>query len=405
MKTAGLPSIVIASLACVLLAMPMDASPGDAPLSPEITPGNVHRAMQRVADWQLARYRPADNSFYEDESADGHPKGWVYAALYAGMFQWARIAESTRYTDTLREIARKNRWSFAPRIYNADDYAIGQLYVDLFEKDGDPGYLAPLLAIGDIILASPSTAELRFEKADDLYEYYDGRKYSIVPCKNRWCWADALFMGPPVWTHLTKVTGDTRYLDFADREFWETVDYLYDAEEHLFYRDSRYFDQREANGAKVFWGRGNGWVFAGLARILGHLPQGHASRPRYERLFKEMAAAMKASQTAEGHWRTSMLSPDTYRNPESSGTGFIVYGLAWGVNNGLLDADAYGHAIGIGWKSLISAIHPDGKLGWVQQVASKPGSATYDDTQLYGVGAFLLAGSQVLELARARDSG
>ena len=49
--------------------------------------------------------------------------------------------------------------------------------------------------------------------------------------------------------------------------------YLYDKEEHLFYRDHRYFAKREANGKKVFWGRGNGWVLGGLVEILQALPK------------------------------------------------------------------------------------------------------------------------------------
>ena len=390
-------AVVAAAIASISVAQGAGAP---ASLSAELKPQPVYRAMQAVADWQLEQYRPEDNTFYEDPSADGHPRGWVYAALYVGMSAWADIAESSHYRETLLSLAEKNRWSFAPRIYNADDYAIGQLYIDLYERDRNPKYLAPLLAVADIIMASPSTADLEFNKADGVYEFYEDRRYSIVPCKNRWCWADALFMGPPVWTHLSELTGDSSYMEFADREFWATTDYLFDPEEHLFFRDSRYFDQREEDGAKIFWGRGNGWVLAGITRILKHLPKDHVHRERYEDVFRKMSTALIRAQTDDGYWLTSILSPGTYSNPESSGTGFIVYGLAWGVNNGLLDAETFAEPIRRGWQSLIRAVHPDGKLGWVQQVASKPGSATYDNTQLYGVGAFLLAGSQVLELAR-----
>jgi rhamnogalacturonyl hydrolase YesR len=388
-------------VACI--SLPLGAASDDTILSAEIDPHFVYGAMQKVADWQLAQYDPEKNAFYEDASADGHTRGWVYAALYVGLSKWADLAESDHYTQTLLALAERNRWSFAPRIYNADDYAIGQLYIDLYERDPDPAYIAPLLAVADIIMASPSTVDLEFNKAEDIYEFYEDRRYSIVPCKNRWCWADALFMGPPVWTHLSRITGDSRYLDFADREFWATTDYLLDTEEHLFFRDSRYFDQREDNGAKIFWGRGNGWVLAGITRILQHLPADHVNRPRYEEVFRNMSSALVRAQTDEGYWLTSILSPGTFSNPESSGTGFIVYGLAWGVNNGLLDSKTFAGPIRKGWQSLIRAVHPDGKLGWVQQVASKPGSATFQDTQLYGVGAFLLAGSQVLALAESGE--
>ena len=124
---------------------------------------------------------------------------------------------------------------------------------------------------------------------------------------------------------------------FADRLWWKTTDYLYDRTEHLYYRDSRYFDQREKNGRKVFWSRGNGWVIAGLARMLQDMPADYRGRDRYEQLFRDMAGAVLAAQSADGYWRSSLLDPDSRPNPETSGTGFFVFALGWGVTQGLLD--------------------------------------------------------------------
>lgn len=370
-----------------------------APLSAELKPDSVIAAMERVADWQLAQYNAADNTFREDPSSAGHPQGWVYGALFAGMTKWAAIAESSKYWDVLFQIAERNAYLFGPRVYHADDYAIGQLYLDLYEQNDQAEYLAPLKTNFETIMRNPCTLDLKFATAKKVYDAYGGRSYGIAPCMNRWCWADALFMGPPVWTHLAKVTGDMRYLEFSDKEVWATVDYLFDKEEHLFYRDSRYFVMREPNGAKLFWGRGNGWVLAGLARILEHLPKNHPSRGRYEDVFRKMAAKFRSTQTLAGYWPASLLAPELYPGPETSGTGFIVFGLAWGVNGGILPADVFDRTIRRGWQGLIDAVHENGKLGWVQQVASAPGSATKDDTHLFGVGAFLLAGSEVYRLA------
>jgi rhamnogalacturonyl hydrolase YesR len=200
-------------------------------------------------------------------------------------------------------------------------------------------------------------------------------------------------MAPPAWIALTKATGDGRYLAHADAEFWATTDYLYDRGEHLYYRDSRYLSQRDAQGRKIFWGRGNGWVFAGLARILTDLPAHHPSRPRYEALFKEMAARLVSLQGSRGYWPVSLLEPQ--ESPETSGTGFFVYGLAWGVNHGLLPERRYRQSIHRGWRALVAAVQPDGKLGWVQRIGAQPDQVGADDTQLYGVGAFLLAASEV----------
>src|SRR5437660_11223614 len=96
---------------------------------------------------------------------------------------------------------------------------------------------------------------------------------------HRWWWCEALVMGPPVLSRLAAATGDKKYLEFLDHEWWATSDYLYDPEEHLFFRDSRYFTQKEANGKKIFWGRGNGWVIAGLARVLETMPRDWPARP------------------------------------------------------------------------------------------------------------------------------
>ena len=203
-------------------------------------------------------------------------------------------------------------------------------------------------------------------------------------------------MAPPAWISLTKATADERYLAHADAEFWATTDYLYDRSERLYYRDSRFISQRDAKGRKVFWGRGNGWVFAALARILTDLPADHPSRPRYESLFKQMAARIVGLQGRHGCWPVSLLEPQ--ETPETSGTGFFVYGLAWGINHGLLPAERYRHSVERGWRALTAAVQPDGKLGWVQRIGAGPDQVTADDTQLYGVGAFLLAASEVSRL-------
>ena len=119
-------------------------------------------------------------------------------------------------------------------------------------------------------------------------------------------------MGPPAWVRLYAATGDTRYLDFAVKNWWRTTDFLYDTEEHLYFRDSSYFQKREANGRKVFWSRGNGWVIAGLVRVLQYLPMNHPERARFERLFGEMSEKVLSCQQPDGLWRASLLDPTSY---------------------------------------------------------------------------------------------
>jgi len=165
---------------------------------------------------------------------------------------------------------------------------------------------------------------------------------------------------------------------------------------HLFYRDSRFFEQETRFGSKIFWSRGNGWVFAGLPLLLEALPEEHASRARLLRLYTEMAATFRSIQHADGYWSSSLLDVDHDPSPETSGTGFITFGLAWGVNRDILSKDEYGPVVERGWSMISDAVDEQGKLGWVQQVGSAPDEVRQTDTQLYGTGALLLAASEML---------
>lgn len=211
---------------------------------------------------------------------------------------------------------------------------------------------------------------------------------------------------PCIWLHLlspayTKITGDKNYLDFMDQMWWESTDFLFDPEEKLYYRDDRYriksdvSGRREKNGKKVFWGRGNGWVMGGLVRVLQDLPHDYPSRPRYEALFKEMAALIVEFRGGDGLWHTSLLNPEGHG--ESSGTAFYTYALAWGINEGLLDKDIYRPYALRGWHGLTNIVHPSGKLGWTQQIGHGPAEIHENMWEVYGAGAFLLAGSEIIK--------
>lgn len=363
-----------------------------------ITRASIIQVMNRVANWQLAQFDPQTGLANADKSADGHPRGWVYATLYVGLVAHAQTSQRASDWKQLLDIAERDKWQLAPRPLNADDYAIGQMYLDLARHYRRPTYLKTVQTQLDAVLANPPSTSLEFVKSDRS-EQLEGRSWGYVPCRDRWCWADALFMGPPVWMTLARQTGDDRYARYADKEFWATTDLLYDRDEHLFYRDSRFIKQRTDDGRKVFWGRGNGWVIAGLARTLENMPA-NIPHQRYQSLFRELATRLAALQTPQGYWTSSLLAPQTNEGPETSGTALIVYALAWGVNHGLLDRHRFEPVIDRGWNGLLRAVHPDGKLGWVQQVAAAPGAASYDDAQLYGVGGFLLAGAEMAKLKR-----
>jgi unsaturated rhamnogalacturonyl hydrolase len=384
--------VLVALLAAATVLGPIEAGAVTAREAGAIPTDTAALAIgARVADWQLSHMDHfeyvRDPAFRHDTAA---PRDWIQAAFYIGLAAFADASRQSRYVDAILVHGEAEGWGFDQRPRHADADATGAVWVWAARHSGDPQKLAAIKARFDAVLADPSTVSL---------EFMGKAAGGDARCQDRWCWSDALFMAPPAWVALSGATGDVRYLAHADTEFWATTDFLYDKQNQLYFRDSRFITQRDAAGREIFWGRGNGWVFAGLARILSELPEDYPSRPRYEALFKQMAAKLVTLQGSQGYWPVSLLEPQ--QTPETSGTGLFVYGLAWGVNHGVLPAPEYRRSVERGWRALMAAVESDGKLGWVQRVGAAPGQVGPDDTQLYGVGAFLLAASEVSRLPRA----
>lgn len=365
LRTQMVTMLVVLASGCI------NADPTE-PLPLAVEPAALKAVMEKVAAWQLAN--PSKH----------HSADWTHGALYAGMTAWAQMADSEKYDEALLGFGRQNNWQPHKRVYHADDHVVGQMYIEMYKKHKDKKMMGGIQERFDSILADRSTGTLELGKQQG---------------RDRWWWCDALFMAPPVWAKLARMTGDRRYLDFMNEEWWATTDYLYDKEEHLYYRDDSFFSKREANGQKIFWSRGNGWVLGGLVRVLEEMPDDYPDRPRYETLYKEMAARLIAIQPEDGLWRASLLDPGSYPVGEASGTGFYCYGLAWGINHGYLDSKTYLPAAMKAWKGLVGCVHPDGKLGNVQPIGADPRQVSADQTEIYGVGAFLLAGSEIYKIA------
>lgn len=341
----------------------------------------ILQISRKVADWQI-------ETFPENKYAKSEPKGWIAGALYMGLFDFAELSGDQKYFDWLKKTFNKQYWQVADRMYHADDICVSQTYIDLFHKFGEEKMIIPTLARMNWVVENPSLGSMNID-------------YSKPGTYERWSWCDALYMAPAVYTRLYTMTGDRKYMEFADKEFKATYFHLFDKDENLFYRDSRYFDKKEANGKKVFWGRGNGWVIGGLSEMLKTLPESDSIyRPFYEDLFVKLAVRLAELQTADGCWHASLLDPQSFPAPETSATGFIVYGLAYGINQGYLEADKYLPVVEKGWKALVAAVEKDGKLGWVQPVGADPRKVTQDMTELYGIGAFLMAASEMHQLAK-----
>ena len=353
---------------------------------------DVLRLAARVADWQLAHMDASHQGITSFVEETRNSRSWQQGAFWVGMTRFADTSGEPRFREAILAMGRANQWTPGPRLYHADDHVIGQSYLWAASHGAGPEAIAPLRAAFDSILAKPAIVHLSFVPATE---------YDSTDCLHRWCWCDALFMSPPAWIGVSRSSGNPRYAEFALQEFWATTDFLYDPAEKLYFRDSRFFERRDEKGRKLFWSRGNGWVIAGIANMLEELPQDSPHRPHLEALFRDMAARIKSLQKSDGYWPPSLLAPEN-SPPETSGTGFYVYGLAWGVQHGLLDAAEYRPAIDNGWAALTRAVAKDGRLGWVQQVSDRPDKVAETDTQYYGTGAFLLAASAVASLTHGK---
>jgi rhamnogalacturonyl hydrolase YesR len=199
-------------------------------------------------------------------------------------------------------------------------------------------------------------------------------------------------MAPAAMVRVAKATGKTQYTKLMNDMFWDTKDFLYDPKQSLFWRDSSYKNTNQ------YWARGNGWVVGGIVRILDDLPADDSHRADYETLLKEMSSKLRSVQQSDGFWRSSLTQPAAYTTPETSGTTFFCYAIAWGINHGVLERATYLPVVSKAWAALGTAVNAQGRLGWVQAVGQAPGPSTADATNDYATGAFLLAGEQVLKL-------
>lgn len=346
----------------------------DQKFSGKLEEDSIQMVCSAVSSWQIDNF-----------SNVKHKKaGWTNGALYIGMFHWADSQNDSTVFNFLKGVGKDLDWGLLSRSYHADDICVGQMYIEMYKKYGKDKMVQPVKERAFYVASHPSDAVL--SKRDKIGK------------NTRWSWCDALFMAPPVYAALYTMTGEKVYRDYLMSEFKACTDSLYDHSESLYYRDGLRIGLKEANGAKQFWGRGNGWVFGGIPLVLNNLPADDPERPYFEEIFKEMAESVVRTQDKEGHWHASLLDPGSYPDPENSASAFFCYGLAWGINNGILDGTKYKKALKKGWNGLVEGVHPDGKLGFVQPVGAAPKKVSFDSTDVYGVGAFLLAGTEILKM-------
>ena len=307
-------------------------------------------------------------------------QGWVSGVLYNGLFDWAEITDKKEYFDFMKRIFSRYYWQLGNRMYHGDDLCVGQVYLDMYAKYKQEKMWIPTKARIDWIIENPPIGNIDITKG----------------VSDRWWWCDALYMAPAIFTRLYTLTGDKKYLKFAHKEYLDCYEHLYDKDEHLFFRDGKYLNAKDEKGGKVFCSRGNGWVLGGLAEVLKYLPEEDKKyRPFYEQLLQEMSEKIASLQREDGYWRTNLLNADIYPMPETSGTGLFTYAIMYGINQGILPADKYLPIVRKGWDAMVKAVNTEGKVGWTQMVAQKPGKVVKKDTRAYSVGSLLMIASEL----------
>ncbi len=327
-----------------------------------------------------------NSNWQKNHSPEGTPF-WHNAAYHTGNMEAYFLTGNQDYLDYSQAWAEHNQWKGA----KSDDRR---------EWKYDYGETDRHVLFGDWQICFQTYADLynilpddsRIKRARDVMEYQ-----MSTPQNDYWWWADGLYMVLPVMTKLYNITGNDKYLEKLYSYITVSDSIMYDNETGLYFRDGKYVypKHKTVNGKKDFWARGDGWVLAGLAKVLKDLPADYKHRDFFENKFRRLADGVIALQQPEGYWSRSMADPEMAPGYETSGTAFFTYGLLWGINNGYLNDAKYTDAALKGWQYLSKvALQKDGSIGYVQPIGEKaiPGQVVdKTSTADFGVGAFLLA--------------
>lgn len=325
---------------------------------------------------------------------------WDNAAYHTGNMEVYKLLQDQKMLDYSLRWAEHNQWKGATEPdaakWKYKNYGEGQDYV-LF---GD--WQICFQTYIDLFYLGPE--EKKIYRAIEVMNYEADSE-----AHDYWWWADALYMVMPVMTKMYRLTGDVKYLNKLYENILYSDSIMLDKETNLYFRDAKYVypKHKTANGKKDFWARGDGWVLAGLAKVLDDMPETYVRQPFFVEKFVKLAQAVKDLQQPEGHWTRSMMDPDQAPGYETSGTAFFCYGLLWGVNHGYLPKKEYLPTIQNAWNYLVTiALQEDGKVGYVQPIGERaiPGQTVDANSQAnFGVGAFLLAACEYARYLKSKQ--
>jgi len=313
---------------------------------------------------------------------------WTRGVYYEGLMALNKLKPDTAYLNYALRWGEFHKWGLRDGIKtrNGDNQCCGQTYIDLYLQDRyKEERIKDIKACIDSMLVT--------EKIDD------------------WHWIDALQMAMPVFARLGSIYNDKSYFDRMNEMYLYTklkhgTSGLYSSKDHLWWRDKDFVPPyKEPNGENCYWSRGNGWVVAALVRTLEFLPGKSKYRKEYTGTLKEMFEALIPLQRKDGFWNVSLKDSTHFGGKEVTGTALFVYGMAWGINEGLISKKQYKPVVMKAWNALIAeSLHQNGFLGYVQGTGKEPkdsqpvGYENVPNFEDFGLGCFLLAGSEVYKL-------
>jgi len=326
---------------------------------------------------------------------NGHPDSgdnrWARAVYFVGNMAMYDIYPDDKYHDYAEAWAIRWKWELndGDGTTDADNQAAGQVYIALYNRNPQLYKIEHIQAsINNMVNSSDVT---------------------------NWGWIDALFMAMPNFVELGNINLDTAFYDkvwdlYEWTKYLEGGNGLYsdngnnNENDFLWWRDKTQTPPNlTSEGKNIYWSRGNGWVIAAMVKILKELPSSDSHYEEYRQTLVSMASSLKDRQRPDGFWNVNLDDPDDYGGKETSGTAFFTYALAYGINAGILEAAIYEPVVDKAWNGMVNdAVQASGRLGYIQGAGFAPQSSQplgANSTRDFGVGAFLLAGSEVVKMA------
>lgn len=343
---------------------------------------DVLKTVVKVNDYFMAKY--ADPTLATQVKRMRESNLWTRAVYYEGLMALQTIAPQQRYIDYSLRWSDHHGWMARGGMTatNADNQCCEQTYIDLYRMT-KKGTLAP------------TQENLEKQIATGKVDY--------------WIWIDAIQMAMPIYLKMYAETKDRRFLDYGMKSYLWTRNTcgggLFNEKEGLWWRDKDYVPPyKEQDGRNCYWSRGNGWVYAALVRCMSEMSPQEKAYKQLKNDFLAMSAALLKCQHDDGFWGVSLVSPTTYPGPEMTGTALFLYGMTWGIRQGILKEKDYLPACDKAWKALASCVHKDGFLGWNQGTGKDPSAGQplsfykVPDFEDYGTGCFLLGGVEYYKL-------